>query len=186
MGFSRQEHWSGLPCPPPGDLPDQGLNSEHTSKSIKVGLSKQDSCKAVSPLCECFLEMDIMSGWGTLPLPNIENSKSVDELLVEATVRSVNVYGITVLVRRRIGMFEQVLCEVVMYLLPDCIMGMDTGSAWGIFSLSNIVKQELCTSTLQATLIRHASAAAKLLQLCPTLCDPIDGSPLGSTVPGIL
>ena len=22
MGFSRQEHWSGLPCPPPGDLPD--------------------------------------------------------------------------------------------------------------------------------------------------------------------
>ena len=28
--------------------------------------------------------------------------------------------------------------------------------------------------------------AAKLLQLCPTLCDPIDGSPLGSLVPGIL
>ena len=22
MGFSRQEHWSGLPCPPPGNLPD--------------------------------------------------------------------------------------------------------------------------------------------------------------------
>ena len=29
-------------------------------------------------------------------------------------------------------------------------------------------------------------AAAKLLQLCPTLCDPIDGSPPGSPVPGIL
>ena len=27
---------------------------------------------------------------------------------------------------------------------------------------------------------------AKLLQLCPTLCDPIDGSPQGSTIPGIL
>ena len=24
-GFSRQEDWSGLPCPPPGDLPDPGL-----------------------------------------------------------------------------------------------------------------------------------------------------------------
>ena len=24
MGFSGQEHWSGLPCPPPGDLPDSG------------------------------------------------------------------------------------------------------------------------------------------------------------------
>ena len=23
--FSRQEHWSGLPCPPPGALPDQGI-----------------------------------------------------------------------------------------------------------------------------------------------------------------
>jgi len=29
-------------------------------------------------------------------------------------------------------------------------------------------------------------SAAKLLQSCPTLCDPIDGSPLGSPVPGIL
>ena len=30
-----------------------------------------------------------------------------------------------------------------------------------------------------------AAAAAKLLQSCPTLWDPIDGSPLGSSVPGI-
>ena len=25
MGFSRQEYWSGLPFPPPGDLPDPGI-----------------------------------------------------------------------------------------------------------------------------------------------------------------
>ena len=25
MGFFRQEHWSGLPCPPPGDLPNPGM-----------------------------------------------------------------------------------------------------------------------------------------------------------------
>ena len=29
MGFSRQECWNGLPCPPPGDLPD--LGTEPTS-----------------------------------------------------------------------------------------------------------------------------------------------------------
>ena len=29
MGFSRQDYWSGLPCPPPGDLPDPGI--EHAS-----------------------------------------------------------------------------------------------------------------------------------------------------------
>jgi len=32
MGFSRQEYWSGLPCPPPGDLPDPGI--EHTSLCV--------------------------------------------------------------------------------------------------------------------------------------------------------
>ena len=31
-----------------------------------------------------------------------------------------------------------------------------------------------------------AAAAAKLLQSCLTLCNPIDGSPPGSTIPGIL
>jgi len=34
--------------------------------------------------------------------------------------------------------------------------------------------------------IQEAAAAAKSLQSCPTLCDPIDGSPPGSPVPGIL
>ena len=28
MGFSRQEYWRGLPCPPPGDLPDPGIEPE--------------------------------------------------------------------------------------------------------------------------------------------------------------
>ena len=31
-----------------------------------------------------------------------------------------------------------------------------------------------------------AAAAAKWSQSCPTLCDPIDGSPSGSPIPGIL
>ena len=35
-------------------------------------------------------------------------------------------------------------------------------------------------------LLSWAAAAAKVLQLCPTLCDSGDGSPLGSPVPGIL
>ena len=43
---------------------------------------------------------------------------------------------------------------------------------------------------LQQKLTQHcratAAAAAKSLQSCPTLCDPRDGSPLGSSVPGIL
>jgi len=34
--------------------------------------------------------------------------------------------------------------------------------------------------------VAAAAAAAKLLQSCPTLCNPIDGSPPGSAIPGIL
>ena len=40
--------------------------------------------------------------------------------------------------------------------------------------------------TTGKTIALTAAAAAKSLQLCPTLCDPIDSSPLGSSVPGIL
>ena len=39
---------------------------------------------------------------------------------------------------------------------------------------------------LKKLYVRGKAAAAKSLQSCPTLCDPIDGSPPGPTVPGIL
>ena len=39
MGFSRQEYWSGLPCPPLGDLPDQGI--EALTLKFKVTLVAQ-------------------------------------------------------------------------------------------------------------------------------------------------
>ena len=46
----------------------------------------------------------------------------------------------------------------------------------------------LCSCVSSPTLIHglQAFAATKSLQSCPTLCDPIDGSPPGSPVPGIL
>ena len=33
MGFSRQEYWSRLPCPPPGDLPDAGIKPQSLRSS---------------------------------------------------------------------------------------------------------------------------------------------------------
>ena len=44
------------------------------------------------------------------------------------------------------------------------------------------------TETITSSLKRQQpllAAAAKLLQSCPTLCDPTDGSPPGSPIPGI-
>ena len=40
--------------------------------------------------------------------------------------------------------------------------------------------------SLLFNMLSTGTATAESLQLCPTLCDPIDGSPPGSPVPGIL
>ena len=47
-------------------------------------------------------------------------------------------------------------------------------------------KLNWCGSMSHSSLYAVVAAAAKSLQSCPTLCDPIDGSPPGSPVPGIL
>ena len=71
---------------------------------------------------------------------------------------------------------------------------------WGISQVAFLRHRPRCPRDLEHKLnwgsseIRYtssssspaAAAAAKLLQSCPTLCDPIDGSPPGSPIPGIL
>ena len=37
MGFSRQENWSGLPCPPPRDLPNPGIKSASLTSPALAG-----------------------------------------------------------------------------------------------------------------------------------------------------
>ena len=46
MGFSRQVYWSGLPCPPPGDLPNTGIEPRSLPhcRWILYRLSHQGSC----------------------------------------------------------------------------------------------------------------------------------------------
>ena len=92
-GFSRQEYWSGLPCPPPVDLPNPGI--EPMSPTLQVD---------------------------SLPSEPPGNPKKT-----------------------------------------------------GVGSLS--LHQGILLTPVSA-------AAAKTLQSCPTLCDPIDSSPPGSPVPG--
>ena len=38
MGFSRQAYWSGLPCPPPGDLPDPGIGPASLTSPALAGM----------------------------------------------------------------------------------------------------------------------------------------------------
>ena len=60
-------------------------------------------------------------------------------------------------------------------------MEQQTGSKSG----KEYVKAVYCQPAY-LTYMQNAAAAVKSLQSCPTLCDPIDGSPSGSVVPGIL
>ena len=59
-----------------------------------------------------------------------------------------------------------------------------------LFTIAKAWKQPECPSVNRHTYKQWntaaAAAAAKSLQSCPTLCDPIDGSPPDSPVPGIL
>ena len=45
---------------------------------------------------------------------------------------------------------------------------------------------EFLPYAVHGSITAAAAAAAKSLQSCPTLCDPVDGSPSGSSVPEIL
>ena len=55
------------------------------------------------------------------------------------------------------------------------------------YILSAKPSQAWCVMTLHpCDVLSQSAAAAKSLQSCPTLCSPIDGSPPGSPVPGIL
>ena len=44
MGFSRQEYWNGLPCPPPGDLPDSGIKPMSLTSPALAGEFFTTSC----------------------------------------------------------------------------------------------------------------------------------------------
>ena len=47
MGVSRPEHWSGLPCPPPGDLPDPWIKARSpASRKASSFRGKESTCKA--------------------------------------------------------------------------------------------------------------------------------------------
>ena len=48
MGFSKQKYWSGLPCHPPGDLHDPGI--EHMSPELQA-----DSLLLSTVICQCTL-----------------------------------------------------------------------------------------------------------------------------------
>ena len=68
---------------------------------------------------------------------------------------------------------------------PRCFaLNVTTIKAYSLYLMSIYPPYEIQLSKTHAGSQCRCSAAAKSLQLCPTLCDPMDGSPPGSPVPG--
>ena len=51
MGFSREESWSGSPCPPPGDLPRPGIEPSPLASSALAGIFFTTSATLEAPGC---------------------------------------------------------------------------------------------------------------------------------------
>ena len=68
MGFSRQEYWSGLPCPPPGDLPNSGIKARSPAlqadslPSEPPGKPKNTGLGSLSLLQQVFLTQESNRG----------------------------------------------------------------------------------------------------------------------------
>ena len=63
MGFSRQEYWSGLPYPPPGDLPNPGMEpASHVSCIGRLGHSQQDRAELKPTMLRACLAPGLHTG----------------------------------------------------------------------------------------------------------------------------
>ena len=80
MGFSRQEYWSGLLCPPPGDLPNPGVKPESLMFPALAGgffstsatwegpkLSLVGACHCIYSVCKQMLDLHLSPFKDELP-----------------------------------------------------------------------------------------------------------------------
>ena len=67
MGFSRQEHWSGLPFPSPGDLPDPGIKPRSPAlQADSLSSEPPGKPRGVSRHCQMTLRSETAPNWKPL------------------------------------------------------------------------------------------------------------------------
>ena len=81
IGFSKQEYWSGLPCPPPGHLPDPGIETcllhllHWQVGSLPLAPSGKPSATLHSPTLIWNLERGFLSSWYWSPSSSLQNGE---------------------------------------------------------------------------------------------------------------
>ena len=170
MGFPRQEYWSGLPFPSLGDLPDSGVKPHLLNwqvDSYHWATQEAHTLLYLSIILFFFFFSFNASLHSLCVLEFAELGKGIDS--PQHSMRGslswpMNPESVKVLFK---------------YFFP-----FHFPSDSSVLSLQYTAwyysQRKSCDPNSTLT------AAAKSLRLCPTLWDPIDGSPPGSPVPGIL
>ena len=167
LGFSRQEHWSGLPFPSPMH------ECEKWKWSCSV-ISDSEQPHGLQPtrLLRPWDFPGKSTGVGCHCQPKTD-SKTPQNL--PKTVESMTITRNDPILKRGWGEIEQgIHYNHNQQMLRTNIL---FNFYWSIVDIISRYIAKWSSNTY---------AAAKSLQSCPTLCDPIDGSPPGSHIPGIL
>ena len=176
-GFSRQEYWSRLPCPLPGDLPKPGMKPRSPALQAAVWATRELHMYLynhiyIYPLA-CWPEANVTGFTYTLLVqPNGDCSCSVAKsCLTLCDPMDYSVPGFSIL---------HYLLEFAQFMSIESVMLSNQLILCCLLLLPSIFPSIRVFSNMVT------AAAAKSLQSCPTLYDPVDGSPPGSPIPGIL
>ena len=123
MRFSRQEHWSGLPCPPSGDLPNRG--TEPRSHTLQVDSLPSEPPR--KPMNTGMSSLSLLQGiFSTQGSPALQMDSSTAELPGKPRVSRVCVHAQSYLI----------LCDPMDSSLPgSSLCGISRQECWSGFPL---------------------------------------------------
>ena len=143
MGFSRQESWSGLPFPPPGDLPD--LGAKPMSPALGGGFSTTEPPfrglgwdYRNSFLFFCNIPLDVCTQWSFLflfPFPSDVFSRPVSE-------------NTPICLYSRCGLTYKKWCRVIFLLLFTMLLLTETKIPWTVIACCQFIQSVPWTQTL--------------------------------------
>ena len=221
VGFSKQQYWSGLPFPPPGDLPDPDPSPLYClhcrwTDSTQWAIFSAPYINAdlrnllLHSLWQCMLSC-FSCVWLYDPMDCSPPGFSVHGILqarilaagCHFLLRIFPIQGsnppLSCLLHWQAGslplapareLYNQRVPTARAFLVAQLVKNPPAMRETEVQSLDGEDPLEKATNfsilAWKIPLMEEPAAAAKLLQLCLTLCDPIDSSPSGSPVPGIL
>ena len=119
MRFSRQEYWSGLPCPPPGDIPNPGI--ELRSPALQADSLPIDLLAKSSPPPASVNKVDwhraMLIHFCALNLLHVMARLSCDRDIITTKPRTVIICPLTEGLPRSVLLLAQCLCIVVIVSL---------------------------------------------------------------------